>query len=78
MKVKPTVQYMECRRCCKAYDPYKSRADWKGYCSQRCFHQKARLHGYSPAREKKYGHFHSEFQILNRAGQIGDVPALPD
>lgn len=63
----------KCRNCGTKYDENKSRADWKGYCSQACFHAKARKHGYKKSYEK-YGAGHSEYDVLSRAKQIGSVP----
>ena len=38
----------QCRNCGKHYDEARSRADYKGYCSQACLHEKARALGYRP------------------------------
>lgn len=62
----------KCRNCGRVYEEHKATADWKGYCSQRCLHEKARAHGYSKRLDKFYQR--SEYDILRRAGQIGSVP----
>lgn len=62
-----------CRSCGKTYAEHKSRADYKGYCSQGCLHNRARLRGYRPATEKKLGRLHSEYAILNRVNDLGSV-----
>jgi hypothetical protein len=53
-----------CRNCDKEYSPLKSRADWKGYCSQRCVHEKARKLGYRKGRN-------TEYDVLHGAKQLG-------
>lgn len=58
-----------CRNCGKLYNENKATADFKGYCSQACLHEKARKHGYRKSQEK----FRSEYDILNRAKLIGSV-----
>jgi len=58
---------MKCRNCLKEYDPNKATADWKGYCSQRCVHAKAKRLGYRKGNPR-----HTEFHVLKEAGQIGD------
>lgn len=55
-----------CRNCGKQYDPMKSRADYRGYCTAKCLHEKAKEHGY-----RKSGEL-SEYYVLKRAGEIGD------
>lgn len=67
----------KCRNCGAPYDEEKSRADWKGYCSQACFHARARARGYQPALEKKLGRTYSEYAILNRLKEIGSIPYEP-
>lgn len=54
-----------CRNCRKNYDPKKSRADWKGYCSMKCQHEKAHKLG---ARDIK-----DEYRVLKSANEIGEV-----
>lgn len=66
-----------CRNCQKHYDEFKSRADWKGYCSARCQHEKARSLGWrKPSRLRMYQDT-SEFHTLKEAGEIGNVQANP-
>jgi hypothetical protein len=75
----------KCRNCGKVYDEFKSRADWKGYCSQKCFHEKARELGYrkpgkgqtdskDEAIRRGYEYVRSEYDIVKRANQIGNAP----
>jgi len=61
----------KCRNCGARYNANKSRADWKGYCGQSCFHDKARRHGYKKSGEK-FGR--TEYRVLSDAGQIGSIP----
>lgn len=62
-----------CRNCGSRYDENKSRADYKGYCTQACLHEKARKHGYKKRSDKVGYSEYSEYAILNRVGQIGSV-----
>lgn len=56
-----------CRNCGKQYDNAKSRADLRGYCSQKCMKNKAfRAKGYDEI-----------YKTLKRRGEIGDVPEYP-
>jgi hypothetical protein len=57
-----------CRNCGKKYDSLKARGDWKGYCSAKCQHDKAKAYGY------RKGSSRSEYDILHSTGLIGDVP----
>lgn len=71
------IANVRCRRCLRAYDPFKSRADWKGYCSAKCQHEMARELGYRPPRRYE-SHLDqaragtSEYCILNNARLIGE------
>jgi hypothetical protein len=56
-----------CRNCQSVYEESKSRAEWKGYCSAKCQHEKAKALGY---RKKKGSH---EYDVLKRHGEIGSV-----
>lgn len=56
-----------CRNCGKKYDEDKSRADFKGYCSQACLHERAWKFGW----RKSHARFRSEYDVLNRADQLG-------
>lgn len=62
----------KCRNCGKHYDPYKSRADYTGYCSAACLHAKAKSLGY------KKGKTVGEYEILRRAGQVGNINHFGD
>ena len=62
-----------CRTCKKKYDGNKARGDWRGFCSNKCQHEKAKELGWSPAKEKS-GKCRPEYKILKGAGEIGDVP----
>jgi hypothetical protein len=64
-----------CRNCGIKYAEHKATADWKGYCSQRCFHEMAKKRGYSKSRHQKYGPTFSEYAILDRVKEIGSVKA---
>lgn len=57
-----------CRQCQKQYDPKKSRADFTGYCSQKCMHAKAKDLGF----KKSLGN--SCWQTLKNAGELGNQP----
>jgi hypothetical protein len=46
----PVFNQALCRKCGRAYDPNKTRADWRGYCSMACQHQMARDLGYRPGK----------------------------
>jgi hypothetical protein len=63
-----------CRECEKIYREDKATADWKGYCSQKCVHKRSRKFGFNPTLAKKKAYpFHTEYDVLNRAKQIGSV-----
>lgn len=66
------INWCRCRNCGDKYDEAKSRADWKGYCSQACVHEKAWKHGYKKSQEEKFGA--SEYNTLSRAKLLGSVP----
>lgn len=55
-----------CRNCQKVYDSEKARGDYKGFCSAKCQHAKAKELGYRKGQ--------SEYQVLHNAKEIGDVP----
>ena len=57
-----------CRFCGKIYEEQKSRADYKGYCSQKCLHAKAKFLGY-----KKNNLGKSEYYYLRLTKNIGSV-----
>ncbi len=64
----------ECRNCNKRYVAHKATADYKGYCTQKCFLAKARQMGWKP---KSKANFHikmmeTPYAILSRNGLIGD------
>ncbi len=54
-----------CRNCHKEYDESTARGDWKGFCSAKCQHLKAKELGY----RKNGGQ--SEYTVLNTAKCIG-------
>lgn len=60
------IRRCHCRNCGGEYDSAKSRGDYKGFCSAKCQHAKARYLGFRP----KKG---SEYQVLKSAGCIGDL-----
>lgn len=64
----------KCRNCGKHYQEAKSRADYKGYCSQVCLHEKARSLGYRKPKKHKWMETPSEYQYLSKANKIGSVP----
>jgi hypothetical protein len=61
-----------CRSCKKPYEEGKSRADLKGYCTQRCLKAMAKKIGMPKPNQRKPGW--PEYDVLKRAGQIGSVP----
>jgi len=58
----------QCRNCYKEYESEKARGEWRGFCSAKCQHAKAKELGYSKSKHR------SEYEVLSRAGLIGDVP----
>ena len=65
--------FCRCRNCGKKYEEAKSRADYNGYCSQACLHDKAIRQGYRRKNAKLMGIAESEYAVLHRAGLIGSV-----
>ncbi len=61
-----------CRNCGKQYDADKSRADYKGYCSQKCLHAMAKRLGYNKKYEKSW--LSTEYAVLARNKKLGSVP----
>jgi hypothetical protein len=59
-----------CRNCGKKYDDMKSRAEWAGYCSAKCQHEKAKQLGCKKSESTSF-----EYEVLSRSGCIGNVPA---
>jgi hypothetical protein len=55
-----------CRNCGKEYDNQKARGDYRGFCSAKCQHEKARELGYRPSKG------HREYGVLKSANMIGD------
>lgn len=55
-----------CRNCGKEYDRNKSRAEYKGFCSAKCQHVKAKQLGYRKGRHT------GEYEVLRAAKCIGD------
>ena len=67
-----------CRQCSKVYDPQKSRAEYRGYCSQKCLHLKSKALGWRKGQKevrKGYGSPQpvSEYDVLHRAGQGSEM-----
>lgn len=60
----------KCRNCGIIYDRTKARGEYKGFCSAKCQHTKAKQLGY------RKGKSLSEFQILKKAKCIGDDVVL--
>lgn len=60
----------QCRNCGKEYPEHKSRADYKGYCSAKCLHDKAKKLGF---RKTRHGRGHYEYDTLKNANEIGSV-----
>lgn len=56
-----------CRTCKKQFVEAKSRADWKGYCSQKCVHAKSKQLGFTRSCGR------TEYQILSACDEIGSV-----
>lgn len=71
-----------CRNCGKRYNDEKSRADYTGYCTQKCMKAKAKSLGWNEAKEKKLTYsqrvisFRSDslYAVLKRAKAVGSVP----
>lgn len=62
-----------CRNCGTTYDSRRSRADFTGFCTAACQHEKAQALGF----KKRKGWQpvdNTEFQILKRNNMVGDVP----
>lgn len=55
----------ECRECYREYSDQKSRAEFKGFCSQKRFHKMAKRYGF-PKNGK------SEYKTLKDVGHIGN------
>lgn len=62
----------QCRNCAGRYYEHASRADYTGYCSQKCWHEKAKACGYRKSKDKALPHS-SEYDVLKRYGHIGSV-----
>lgn len=60
----------QCRNCGTSYDRSKSRAEYKGFCSAKCQHEKARKLGYRKGKDR------TEFQVLKGNECIGDDPVI--
>ncbi len=64
-----------CRNCGKHYLESKSRADYKGFCSQPCMREKAKSAGFIKG-SKKWGTpkpFSNEYLALKSKNWIGSV-----
>lgn len=60
------LNHCKCRNCGKTYDARKSRADWTGFCSAKCQHEKAKYLGY------RAGGSRTAYNVLKAAKCIGD------
>jgi superfamily I DNA/RNA helicase len=65
-----------CRQCGKVYDEAKSRADLKGYCSQKCMFEKAKKHGWKKKDNDKRGR--SYVDVLTSKKDVGSVLHKPE
>lgn len=61
-----------CRNCDKHYDGRKARGDYKGFCSAKCQHQRAKELGYRKGVRTLKGTL-TEFDVLKRANCVGSV-----
>lgn len=64
------MNFCKCRNCEQKYDESKSRADYKGFCTQRCMLDTAKKHGYRTATRMR----RSVYEVLKAKNQIGSVP----
>lgn len=62
-----------CRNCGDIYEESKSRADWKGYCSQSCMHEQAKRLGYRKQKRWPNEPAGSEYDVLKRHNKLGSV-----
>lgn len=73
-----------CRYCGGQYEEERSRADYKGYCSQTCMKEKAKALGWD-GKERKLNLRKpliadlegSLYNILHNAKEIGNLPVVP-
>lgn len=72
------IKPCRCRNCGDIYEEIKSRADYKGYCSQRCVHEKAKRSGYIKRKSWPREPNGSEYDCLKRCNAIGSVPVDKD
>lgn len=61
----------KCRTCGKVYDDQKSRADFTGYCGQKCMTEKAKKLGWRPGDRYPL----DLYARLKEHGEVGSVPA---
>lgn len=61
----------KCRNCGSMYDPNKSRADFTGYCSQGCMHEKSKSLGYKKPKDRFQKD--NEYEILKSHKAIGNI-----
>ena len=67
----------KCRNCGRMYDPNKSRADFTGYCSAACMHEKSRSFGY----KKSAGRIKdgvTEYDVLKKHNAVGNINQFGD
>ena len=60
-----------CRTCNKIYNSEYSRAEYRGFCSMRCQHGKAKELGFQGQKKMSI----TEYRILKNANEIGDKVA---
>jgi hypothetical protein len=58
-----------CRNCGRLFHTHKTRADYTGYCTARCLHEKAKQLGY------RKGGKDSEYDVLSWRGEVGTIHA---
>ena len=64
--LKTQTKTCSCRNCNREYDPIKSRAELKGYCSAKCQHEKSRTLGWRKRNKE------TESRFLRRHNAVGD------
>lgn len=60
------IRQCKCRECSKTYDEAKARGEYKGFCSSKYQHAKAKSLGYKKGSK-------SEFDVLKRYNEVGSV-----
>lgn len=62
-----------CRTCGDQYEESKSRAEFKGYCSAGCLHEKSKKLGYRKPKKSWDKSGESEYNVLKRNNQVGSI-----